>query len=107
MTCDTCQYWNRRRNAYPCQYCLRNQTDFRKDNWRTQEPDDSLASWNDIDTIPTTEFTEVRTVKGLIRVGKPRCGTRWFRRADKWGPKRVECFCKNGSNVWAIAWRPI
>ncbi len=70
-----------------------------------------MSDWQPIDTIPTDRATEVETVTGIICIAKPQntsaSKSRWIKRADKWGPRRVPCFRKDipSGDVMAIAWR--
>ena len=102
MTCSRCVYAERWHLKYPCNRCSGNAY-LTVRNYFVPQPktDRATDDWLAIDTIPTDRYVEVKTVEGLVRLA---C-IRWFRRADKYGPKRIECFCKNSSNVWAIAWR--
>jgi len=74
----------------------------------------SSSDWKSIDTIPPGKPVLIKTVKGIIYHGKTRNSrTRYIRRADSWGPRRVSCFRLYPTDltiigdVVAVAWKEL
>lgn len=69
-----------------------------------------MSAYQPIDTIPLGEWVEVVTCKDRVRIARARtvtAGTRWIKRADRYGPRRVLCVTQERGDVWARAWRPV
>ncbi len=68
-----------------------------------------MTGWEPIDTLPLDRTVWVRTVRGLACMARSRNReTRWVRRADGWGPRRVNCVRMDhvvSGDVVAVAWR--
>ena len=63
--------------------------------------------WHSVHSIPVGKVVEVRTVKGIVCPARTRNkSARWIRRADRWGPDRVNCLrADKPGDVVAVEWR--
>lgn len=70
-----------------------------------------MTVWRSIDTIPLGKIVRILSVTGidcLARTCNPR--TRWIRRRDRWGPRRINCWRLGAGtsvvgDIVAVKWR--
>ena len=111
MKCEDCLYAERWHKNFPCNRCASNAYLTVRDYFKPKSPVETGTDWLPITSIPFDRYVQVKTITGLIRVGKPRGaskgGPRWIKRADGRGPARIQCWGKPTSDLWAIAWREL